>query len=360
MASRERNTRTRTVVALLLTVVCGGCLAACGGKQSAQSIVKETFDARQQINSGELSLSFSLSGSGLAAIAAPTSVRVSGPFQTVGPSQLPRFDLSIDLASGGHTLQTGAVSTPDAFFLKLAGVTFLTPPETRRSLQQSYARASSTAASRQSASTFAALGVDPAGWLEHPLQAGTAELAGTKTIHITAGLDLSRLLSDAARLSGAGRALGVGGGEVASLLSPRESRALVQSLRSARVDLYTGESDHLLRLLSVDATVVSSPAQRAVLHGLRSATLRLQLSFEKVNQPQTISAPKNPQPISRLLTALRQLGLASSAAGGTTEGGASGSAGASPAPTPTTTPYMACVERAGQNVASLQRCASLL
>ena len=69
---------------------------------------------------------------------------------------------------------------------------------------------------------------------------GTQTLAGVKTIHISAGLNLARFLADAQQLSGAS-------GNARHRLPPAlgaaiaiESKALVASLTSARVDLYTG------------------------------------------------------------------------------------------------------------------------
>ncbi len=352
MAARHRNTRRRAVVALLVAALLAGGVQACGPKQSAQSIVDETFNAHRQINSGELDLSFSLSAHGLQGLAAPVSLRLSGPFQSEGSTAMPRFDLNLDLSSGERQLQAGAVSTAGAFFLELGGVAFLTPPQTRSALQQSYAQAGRAASSRQSVAAFSSLGIDPGMWLKHPAQVGTSELAGTRVIHIVAALDLGRFLADAARLQGASSTLGLSSGQAAGLLSGRETRALVRSLRRARVDLYTGSEDHLLRSLSVDASVLGAPAERTVLHGLRSATLRLAVSFTRVNQKQTILAPANPQPISRLLSALRQLGLAPAASE------------VSPPPSGAATApaegYQACARRAGQNVAALQRCTSLL
>jgi hypothetical protein len=188
---------------------------------------------------------------------------------------------------------------------------------------------------------------------------GTRELAGVKTIHISAGLNLARFLADADKLSGASGSLGIAQQQVSGLLSSGESHALVSSLTSARVDLYTGASDHLLRSLTLHAALSSNAANRKLLQGLRSATLNLRLQITSLNENQKITAPSNPRPLSDLVSALQQQGLVTpSQAAGTSEASstpeaANGSSGSSSA-------YARCAESAGQSVVALQKCASLL
>jgi hypothetical protein len=121
---------------------------------------------------------------------------------------------------------------------------------------------------------------------------------------------MARFLADAQKLSGAGGSLGLGsGGQGSGLLSPAQVSALASSVRSARVDVYTGTHDHLLRRLSLRVAVSTTARARATLAGLRSATLSLVLQFADLNRPQRIAAPSNPQPVSELLPVLERLGL---------------------------------------------------
>jgi hypothetical protein len=145
------------------------------------------------------------------------------------------------------------------------------------------------------------------------------------------------------------------------------------------VDLYTGAEDHLLRSLSVHAVLSTSSQARQELGGLRTATLDLHLQFAGLNQPQTITAPSKPHPISQLIALLRELGLIaaptssagqtqqeqqpspssetpSSTASETTTTNSSGGSSKSPA----SQTYMSCIHSAGQSVSALQKCATLL
>jgi len=316
--SRRAVVARRRALALLSGALLAGVLAACGGagSPSAASLVHATFTSHKPIESGRIDLTFALTPTGSAGsptAAGPVRLGLQGPFESLGPARLPRFALALTLTSAGHTLPAGATSTSGQLYIELAGAYFTAPAATVSALAQGYAqatRASSSSAASQS--TFAALGVNPGEWLVHPHIVGTVDTAGAQTTHVTGELDVTRFLADADKLAGAGGALGLGagGGSGLSLLSPAGIRALAGSVRSAHVDLYTGSHDHLLRRLSISASISSTAQTRAALGGLGSANLQLTLQFAGLNQPQAIAAPSNPQPISKLLPALERLGLA--------------------------------------------------
>jgi hypothetical protein len=93
----------------------------------------------------------------------------------------------------------------------------------------------------------------------------------------------------------------------AGALSSTAITELTKSIKSAHVDVYTGQSDHLLRRLEVSATVSGTPQTQALLGGLSSADVKVLLEFSGLNKPQTIAAPSNPESPSQLLPALQQL-----------------------------------------------------
>jgi hypothetical protein len=307
---------TGRALAVSTAILLACVLAACGGggSPSATALVSDTFRSHHPIESGRIDLSFDVSplGAGGSSVAAGGyALRLRGPFQSLGPKRLPRFALALALKSGGHTLNAGATSTAGALYIELAGSAFRAPSATVAALQQGYAQATRTSSSAASQSTFAALGVDPGGWLAHPRVLGTLAIAGAETTHVTAALNVARFVADAEKLSGASGALGLGtSSQGLSLLSPAGISALSGAVGSSHVDLYTGVSDHLLRRLSLTAAISTTPATRAALGGLGNANLTLVLQFAGLNQPQRILAPSNPQPISALLPALEQLGLA--------------------------------------------------
>jgi hypothetical protein len=320
-----KNTTIRAAVALLALASCACLLSACGGASgSAESLLSETFSGHTPIESGDVNLSFSLSATGQSAATKPLAVTLSGPFDSTASGKLPRFDLQLQLTAAGHRLSAGATSTGSALFIQLAGTWFSTPSSTYKAIEEGYAKATSTVATAKEHSTFSALGIEPGHWLTDPTQAGIATIAGVQTVHLTAAVDIPAFLADVAKLSQAGGSLGLGSplGSSGSTLSPALAGELAKSIKSAHVDVYTGQSDHLLRRLEVRATVSGTPQTQSLLGGLTSANLRVTLEFSSLNKPQAISAPANPQPPSQLLPALQQLvvGLQGASSGSATGG----------------------------------------
>jgi hypothetical protein len=305
-----KNTTPRTAVVLLALFACVWLLSACSGSSggSAQSLLNDTFSGHTQIESGKVNLSFAVSAAGSSAATKPLSVRLSGPFQNAGAGKLPHFALQLELTAAGHALNAGATSTGSALFVELAGTWFSTPQSTYRALEQGYAQATKSASTAKARSTFASLGIDPGRWLSNPTKVGTVTIGGAQTVHLTAGVNVPALLADVSKLSQAGSALGFGSPVPgAGSISPTVVTELAKSIKSAHVDVYTGQDDHLLRRLEVSAVVSGTPQTQALLGGLSTADVKVLLEFSSLNQTQTISAPSNPEPTSQLLPALQQL-----------------------------------------------------
>lgn len=354
------------MVALLLAVCTAAVVAACGGGTGAQALLSDTFQSGKPIESGNIDLSFSLSGKGSSAVEHPLKVHLSGPFEGNGAKKLPKFALKVDLEVAGRTLTAGIASVASKFYLELEGAAFVAPDSTAKALEKGYAEA--TRAASGSKSSFATLGIEPGRWLKEPVEKGEATIDGEKTIHIEAAVDSARFLKDVSRLSGATGSLSAATGQASGLLSPKLVSSLAKSIASAHVDVYTGASDHLLRRLVLDAKLKPDAEASTALQGITSADLSIDLTLSSVNKPQHIVAPADAKPLSQLLGTLQSLGFVESAGQGAAGAGAAGSSGSagegaaeqeeeSSAAPPA---YTECLTKAGSDVAKLQRCASLL
>lgn len=308
MRAPSLNIFIRATVALLLATTLGCTIAGCGkSSPSATALLKDTFEAPKPIESGRLSLSFSLSGKG-SQVSRPLTLRLSGPFEEQGKGKLPQFALGVDFDTGGRTLTAGVTSVDGKLYLELEGTPFVAPASTTAALQKNFAEASRKSSGGPS-STFSALGIEPGRWLEHPVVKGERQVGGVRTTEIEGGLDIAALLQDADRLSGAAGKAGLGSEATGGLLSPRLISELAKSLTSARVQVYTGSSDHLLRRLHLNASLAPKGAASAALGGLHSAKLSLTLNIDELGKPQRIVAPKNPKPLSQLVEVLEGVGL---------------------------------------------------
>jgi hypothetical protein len=295
-----------------LALLSAGALTGCGGAgaqstQSAQSLVRETFESRQPIDSGRMKLSAALSGTGSTAHGTSHrplfSVLIQGPFQSLGPARPPSFALLVDVSAGGlaqglggrsGTVGFGATSTGGQLFLELDGKWFVAPASAMRALERGYRQTAHPGTASAPSVPLAVLGVDPGRWLTSPTLVGSATIAGEPTLHVVAELDAQRFLADAQTLLANGGALGLGAGSASARLTPARLSALSHSLRSARVDVFTGARDHRLRRLSVSASLLAGARARRALDGLPTARLTFVLEFADLDRPQRIAAPRDP------------------------------------------------------------------
>ncbi len=247
----------------------------------------------------------------------------SWPLPKHGPISAATLRIALDLrsqgpgGSGSRELHAGLTSTGEQLFIALAGSQFRVPQATLRALEQGYAQARSSSPGPGGGGSLATFGLDPSRWLEHPRIVGSAPVAGVDTTHIAAAVNMNRFLGDTSRLTALAGSLGLGAGSHGpSLLSRQLASVLAPSVRSARMNIYTGKADHLLRRLAL--VIVATPAKqkRVAIGGVRRVTLRVVVQLTALNQPQTILAPSNPQPAAKLPGVLQRLGLTVGAPGG--------------------------------------------
>jgi hypothetical protein len=355
----------RAVAAILAVTLSAFGLAACGGGdgggQSAESLLKDTFGANKPVRSGKLSLSLDIDASGLQGLKGPVTLKLTGPFESQGKGKLPKFDLSLALATSGTNFTAGAVSTGDKGFLKVQGKTYAVGADLFNQFRQGYEQAASQSQSKSGALSFKALGVDPLRWLKDPENAGTEEVGGTESYHVTAGLNVPRFLDDVNTLLSKAGALGGQTANLPSGLTDSQRNDIQRSVKSAELDVWTGKDDKTLRRLRINLGIeVPADVQKRA-SGLKSGRVVFDLTIADLNKPQTVSEPTGARPLSELTDAL----------GGTLGGGSAG--GTSTAPTQTTpaTPaptgtggtsqeYLDCLAKAKNDIAKVQACADLL
>jgi hypothetical protein len=204
-------------------------------------------------------------------------------------------------------LAVGAVSMPGRLFLRVGGAWFLVPRGTAQALARGYAQ-SARAPTVARGSVLATIGLNPARWLTSPRIVGATNLAGEDAVQSLARVDASRFLADARKLSQPLTSL------TGAQLSDPLSLARISTGPHPRgwvMHVYTGAHDHILRRLALGVPVViSTPPAGNSFGRLELGTLTFTLALAQPNQPQTIAAPSNAQPLSQLGPALERLGLA--------------------------------------------------
>jgi hypothetical protein len=336
----------RTTFALLFCAI-AALLSACGSSDdSVGSLLSKTFSPDTSIKSGRLNAQLDANVQGIQGLNGPVRLRLSGPFQSGGKGQMPRFDFTLGLSAGGQTFTAGGVSTGDRGFVRFGGQAYAVSEQLFKQFRDGYlAAAKKSQKDKGSAPSLSTLGIQPRNWLRNARKAGEESVAGTTTIHIAAGIDVARLLDDVNRLLGRASAAS-GSKQVPQRLTDQQRQTIQNAVKSANVDIFTGKDDKLLRRL--DVQIALKPSGK-----VKGGTVRFQLQLDALNKDQQIAAPANTKPLADLL-----------AATGAT--GPTGSTGQTTTPTPapssgsSSTAYLQCLDKAKDDLNAVQQCASLL
>jgi hypothetical protein len=356
----------RCLLVLALPALVAGCGSSDGGDASTATLLKDTFSGGTAVKSGKLDVSLGFEAQGLPTLTGPVAFKLSGPFASEGAGKLPKFDFDLDIAAGGQTIQAGAVSLGDNGYLKFAGRAYTVDKSLFDQFKNGYERSQKAAKSKDAGPSFKALGVSPSSWLKDARKVGTAQVGGTSTFHITSGVDVPRFLADVNRLLAKAKTLGGSTTQgVPQGLSPAVQSTIERSVKSARVDVYTGKSDHALRRLALSVSLAVPKDAQKTAGGLKSGELRFDLTIADLNNDQTINAPSGARPLSDLQQALSALQSNGGGLGSTTT--TPSSATTTPAPATTApasagapTKYLQCVQKAGTDIAKVQTCAALV
>jgi hypothetical protein len=367
----EAPIRLSAILAALLLLGAAGALTACGSGGSGQDLNKvlnQTFSGDKKVDSGKLKLEITADLKGVQQLSGPIKIRMGGPFEGLqekikDTGQLPRAQFSVLATAAGQTVQAGGVSTGTKLFVNFRGTNYVIPDTLFNQFKQRLARAQARGNSNEP--SLASLGIHPRDWLRSPNDEGTEKIGGTDTVHISSDVDVPKLLADFDELL---RKVNTG-----SLgLSAQQRRQLPQGLpastrkqiadavKRAKLDLFTGKSDKILRKLEVNLDFDVPQNLRQQASGLQSGKLDFSYEVSDLNKAQQIVQPTSARPLSELR---RLLGGSTSGLGGATgssgssslgNGSQSGTQGGTQ-----TRRYLKCLQQA-QSQAQASQCGSLL
>jgi len=324
-------TRTRLLFAILASLALAAALAACGGgggggTSDPNQVLDQTFSSSNpSIKSADLTLKLDAKATG--GNGGTVSADLSGPFQGRGSGQFPLFDLKLDLSahSSGQNVDFsgGLISTGDAAFVNYQGSDYTVDPALFAIFSSAYQRSfqQQSQQGQSSGQLLARLGIsNPKELLTNLKSEGSADVEGTTTDHISGDLNVDKLVESLKSVVSNASQLGNLPGISTQLPSAAKLDQLKGSIKTAHFDLYSGQSDHLIRRLTVDLSLVN-PKQPS-----QTVSISFDLTLGGVNESQTINAPTNAKPLSALL---KQLGISPSSlqaleALGGLSGGASG------------------------------------
>lgn len=339
------------IAAVAVAVIAFAASAATsgGGRPDAGTLIGRTFSTGRTVKSAHLDATLAL----IPRSGPRTTLSLGGPFQSRGADAMPAYDMTLVTAGQGRQISLGMISTGTQGFLTVNDTPYAMSDAQYRQFQQGYA---SGGAGGRGGANLAQFGVDPRRWLTGAKVTGTRTVGGVTTTHITAGVNVPRMITDLNGVVGKAQSSGVAAGQ--QQLSSAQAKQLADAIRGVRVDIDTGTKDAVLRRMRVTMDVRLPDGQQIA--GLGQGTVVLDLVLTEVGRPQMITAPANARPYTELQ---RQLTTALGAVARSTTGGAGGAQGLVPSGSPTTggsSRYLACLQAAGPDLAKAQRCAALV
>ncbi len=279
----------------------GAHLAAAPPTTTPAALVSQAVSASSAVDSGRIDLTLALTLDGVKELGGkPLTIDVSGPFARAAGGQT-SADLSIAIAAAADKAQIGVDIVDGTVYLGLGGTFY------KLGAAASHSPPAPVGGASGPWGMLRALGIEPRSWLSDPHVAGGADVGGVPTRHLTAQVNVTNVVRDVAKLITHGTSgLGATGATGASSLSGALA-AIESAITSARVDIYTGIADHIVRRFGL-AIAFTVPASAAGAAGdLTGGELDLDATLTELGRPQSVTAPASWQPQSRLLNGVLAL-----------------------------------------------------
>ena len=327
------------LLAALAAVLLLALASGCGGGDSKQgkALLRRGFD--ESIGSARVTIDLTAQLDGIPKLQQPLRVQLSGPYRTNGGAKIPSVNWQANVAFGGQAFTAGLISTGDRAFLLFGGTPYQFAPATVAKLNRSW-----SARPAGGGGGVAGLGIDPVRWVTNVSDEGDSDVAGVRTTHVSAQVDIGKLLPDLGKLT----ARAAAGGVPTPAFGPREIAQVEKVVKNPTLDVYVGKRDGKIRRLSTDITFSVPQRSRARFGGLKGGTISLTVELAEVGVPQRILAPVRGRPMAELR---KQIGPLNGLGG--LLGGAAGRA--------PSTRYSQCLAKANpSDTAALQRCTRFL
>jgi hypothetical protein len=310
MGASRLNLRRTAAVPLALAAC--ALIAACGGgghkkntaaattpKLTPTALVSKAFDASDAVDSGKLALSATINLNGVEQLdGKPIVLALSGPFQRSGGKT--SADLAATVTIGSSTAHLAIDELPGHTYLGINGTFYNLPTGSGSPLG---ALGGSATPSTGSTGLFSSLGIDPHTWLQNPKIVGDATIGGVQTQHLSAQVNIAKVLGDVGKVIGAEGATGASGASSITSALP-----LVESaINSAKVDIYTGVADNILRRFDLTLSFTVPSIAASEFGGLKGGSLDFDVTLTELGKAQTITAPTDVQPASKLLNGIFSL-----------------------------------------------------
>jgi hypothetical protein len=374
--------RKRTLALLAALTALAALLSACGGggggsSEDPQKVIESaTFEG---VESGEVDLSMNIKTEG--GKAGELKVDASGPFRSTGKMSLPELALTGSAkgeANGAHLdFEGGLTLLGDRAYIAYKGKNYEVDPTTFGFIKAGFEEAEQEGEKESSggeatACQKAATSLDLGEFIDNLENEGGEEVGGVETTKLSGDLNPKGAVDAIIKLSetpACSSELEAAGPLPLSELKSQEGE-LTDAVKKAHVEVFVGESDHIVRKVVAELTVEPK--------GNEKAEVEFEFTLGKVNEKPAIKAPAGAEPIEKLfgelgVNPLELLGaieggggaglgsLLEGITGGGSSGGGKGSGGGG-VELPSvgaSKKFTECLSEA-ESAADVQKCASLM
>jgi hypothetical protein len=205
-------------------------------------------------------------------------VEVSGKFQGGAAGEIPKFDVDVRVRTPDQKLNAGFVSLGNEAYFTRGEVGYEVPRAVWNRVAEAVRKGGRTDDSPLK------LPFDPRSWLRDVKSERSERIDGVDTVHVSASVDPARAIRDVLQA-------GVQGGQAEGAVSRQLAGMVARAVRRARLDVYVGAEDRILRRLTLDLRL-ALPRELQGARGARSATVGLDFGLSDVNRPQTVERPE--------------------------------------------------------------------
>ena len=251
LSSTKSLLRRRAAALLLVAAVLPVAATGCGGgddengnSDDATALIDKAFS--NSIKSADVKLDAELKVQGVQGLGdTPIQLSASGPY-IGGQNKLPQLDMDVKLGARGQgqSLETGLVSTGDRAFVKFGGEFYEQPKANVDAANRDLAK--------QKGSRDNALGIDPGSWITDAKTEGDDKVGGVDTTHVSARVDVEKLLADLNELARKG-AGAVGGATAPQPLTRAQLADAAKTVKDPTFDVYVAKDDETIRRMSGNA-----------------------------------------------------------------------------------------------------------
>ena len=297
--------RKRTFLLLAASAALAAVLSACGGGGGGSSanpqqvIENATFEG---VESGTVDLNLNVKSTG--EHGGNLKLSLTGPFQSTGKESLP--ELALALKANGEAdgepvdIDGGLTVLGDRAYVDYNGTEYEVDPTTFGFVKSGFEEAQQegekeSKGGEATACQKAATSLNLEEFVDNLENEGGEEVGGVKTIKLSGDLNPKHGVDAIVKLmetpSCTSELEAAGPLPLAQL--KREQSKLTSAVKEAHVQVYVGEDDHIVRKVVADLTVEPKGSDE-------TSEVELDFTLGKVNEPQTIKAPANAEPLEKL------------------------------------------------------------